>query len=252
MGLFRIMGIGLVFAIFTSCQNRQETLNQRLLVPLYVHPALDRAPWDKLLQEPPPIPTFVIINPNDGPGSRRDLVYDRWIHALRQKGYRILGYITSDWLTKPAQEVRQEMQLYGQFYGWDPFEGFFIDEFSSSSNPDPVSIARDYKREMITHNISKILVVNPGTVIPTEVFQHVDWAVTAEVKKTDLETYWSYIFQSRKLPQECLIIYAVENWNDFFHLRARITRQGVKCFYISHERDNSYRVLSEFWTQLGR
>ncbi|MFJ9560547.1 spherulation-specific family 4 protein [Streptomyces fuscichromogenes] len=96
----------------------------RLLVPLYVHPAVDPAAWRALTRVPSRL-YGVVLNVADGPGATRDPAFAAAAGALRAAGIRVLGYLDTAYGTRPHRTVLQELRHHISWYGTD---GVFLDQ----------------------------------------------------------------------------------------------------------------------------
>ncbi|KOG86152.1 hypothetical protein ADK38_32660, partial [Streptomyces varsoviensis] len=65
---------------------------RRLLVPLYVHPAVAPQAWTALLRTATRL-EGVILNAADGPGTRPDPAFTAAATRLRGAGVPLLGYV---------------------------------------------------------------------------------------------------------------------------------------------------------------
>ena len=82
------------------------------------------------------VPLVAILNPNSGPGAGRNSDYVNAIQALRVSGGRVIGYVSSAYTTRAAEEVRGDIDRYYSFYEID---GIFIDEMTNDSNAEHVA-----------------------------------------------------------------------------------------------------------------
>lgn len=98
-----------------------------LLVPLYVHPAVDPAAW-RALEGAAAGLYGVVLNAADGPGPRPDPVYVLAAQRLRRAGIRLLGYVDTDYAARPAHAVYRDLRRHRAWYGTD---GVFFDRVAS-------------------------------------------------------------------------------------------------------------------------
>lgn len=104
-----------------------------LLVPLYVHPAVDPAAW-RALEDAAPALYGVVLNAADGPGDRPDPVYTLAARRLRRAGVRLLGYVDTDYAGRPAHTVYRDLRRHRAWYGTD---GVFFDRVASDGRQIP-------------------------------------------------------------------------------------------------------------------
>ncbi|MFJ2720758.1 endo alpha-1,4 polygalactosaminidase [Streptomyces sp. NPDC087437] len=89
-----------------------------LLVPLYVHPAEDPGAWHRLIRSA--ARTYaVVLNPASGPGAGPDPAFTAVAEALRAAGARLLGYVDTDYGTRDAAEVADEVRRHREWYAAD-------------------------------------------------------------------------------------------------------------------------------------
>ncbi|MCX4820819.1 spherulation-specific family 4 protein [Streptomyces sp. NBC_01142] len=108
-----------------------------LLVPMYVHPAVDPAAWRALVAAAPRL-YGVVLNIDDGPGTAPDPAFADAARALRAAGVRVLGYTDTDYGRRPARAVALDFERHRDWYATD---GFFLDQVA----PDPAGL-RHYRR----------------------------------------------------------------------------------------------------------
>src|SRR5262249_42620107 len=104
----------------------------RLLVPAYFYPAGESlAQWDRLLESPDPTTVVVIANPDSGPGKVADPNYVRVIDRARQKGFMVIGYVSTRYATRPIADVKEDIDRWVRLY--PGVRGMFFDEQSSAA-----------------------------------------------------------------------------------------------------------------------
>ncbi|MFJ2635369.1 spherulation-specific family 4 protein [Streptomyces sp. NPDC087422] len=104
-----------------------------LLVPLYVHPAVDPAAW-QALEDAAPALYGVVLNAADGPGDRPDPVYTLAARRLREAGAPVLGYVDTDYAARPAHTVYRDLRRHRAWYATD---GVFFDRVASDARRIP-------------------------------------------------------------------------------------------------------------------
>jgi hypothetical protein len=127
----------------------------KLLVPLYVHPAVDPAAWRTLVDHAPLL-YGVVLNAADGPGTAPDAGFAAAAGALRSAGVRVLGYVDTDYGRRPARAVTGDYERHRDWYGTD---GFFLDQVA----PDQAGV-RHYRRltRAARSRGAGTVVLNPG------------------------------------------------------------------------------------------
>lgn len=121
----------------------------RAFIPAYVPPAqlitLSRIPGAG---------SFVILNPQSGPGAAAQPAYREAVEALHAAGWRVLGYVPTGYGSRPAAAVRDDASRYTAWYGVD---GIFLDEVAASAEQLP------YYQALRT-DLHGLLAINPGIV----------------------------------------------------------------------------------------
>ncbi|MEU5126908.1 spherulation-specific family 4 protein [Streptomyces mobaraensis] len=97
---------------------------RRLLVPLYVHPAVDPGAWAALLRAAPAL-RGVVLNAADGPGRRPDPAFRTAAGRLRDAGVPVLGYVDTGYGRRPLRAVLADVRRHRGWYGVD---GVFLDQ----------------------------------------------------------------------------------------------------------------------------
>ena len=98
-----------------------------LLVPMYVHPAVDPDAWRTLVASAPLL-YGVVLNVDDGPGSVPDPAFTDPVRDLRAAGVRVLGYVDTDYGRRPVRAVAQDFERHRDWYATD---GFFLDQVAA-------------------------------------------------------------------------------------------------------------------------
>lgn len=174
----------------------------RAAVPLYVHPVVDSALWERVLR--PGAADLVVVNVDSGPGHAPDPVFAEALHArdhsarddnARHDNARdhsapatLLGYVDTDYGRRDMHDVRAEARLWRDRYG---VTSVFLDQVISGAGPDGrvdvdalvafTDLAHELRRDGVA-----MLAGNPGTVPHPRVLRLLD--VTC-VRETDLETH---------------------------------------------------------------
>jgi hypothetical protein len=104
-----------------------------LLVPLYVHPAVDPAAWHALEGAAHDL-YGVVLNAADGPGARPDPVYEQAAQRLRRAGVRLFGYVDTAYADRPAHTVYRDLRRHRAWYATD---GVFFDRVASGARQVP-------------------------------------------------------------------------------------------------------------------
>ncbi|MFF3323914.1 spherulation-specific family 4 protein [Streptomyces sp. NPDC002889] len=127
----------------------------KLLVPMYVHPAVDPGAWQALVDSAPLL-YGVVLNTDDGPGRAPDPHFAGAAGALRAAGVRVLGYVDTDYGRRSPRAVAQDFERHRDWYGAD---GFFLDQVA----PDQAGV-RHYRRlaRVARARGGRTVALNPG------------------------------------------------------------------------------------------
>jgi len=173
---------------------------------------------------------WVVVNVNDGPGSSVDSTYVSIISRLKQKGFKVLGYIYSSYGGRSLKTIYSEMNRWIRFYNVD---GFFIDEVSTSLQTYRYysSIYSRAKR------LGRYVVLNPGTNIDPRFFNIADKIVVFE---SPLEEYvnFSYLDYSSVAPDRVCTIVLNTPPDKVDYVMRKATANGSRCVYVHDRPDN--------------
>jgi hypothetical protein len=127
----------------------------RLLVPLYVHPAVDPAAWRALIRAAPQL-YGVVLNVADGPGAAPDPPFVAAVAQLREAGVRVLGYVDTAYGDRPAAAVVGDLRRYRRWYDID---GAFLDQAAAQGR-----LLRHYRWLVRAARLcgARTVVLNPG------------------------------------------------------------------------------------------
>lgn len=89
----------------------------RLLVPLYVHPAVDPAAWQAVAAAGPDTVRAVVLNIADGPGAAPEPAFEQAAAELTEAGIPLLGYVDTAYGGRPHGEVVADLLTFRQWYG---------------------------------------------------------------------------------------------------------------------------------------
>ena len=148
-------------AAAVSAGDEPESPQVRLLVPAYFYPAgKGSAEWDKLLAAAGETPIVAIVNPASGPGRRVDPNYSAiFERAAKARQLTRIGYVTTSYAKRPADEVKAEVDRWLEFY--PAIDGIFFDEHASGA--EHVEYQAELYEHVRTARKLKLVVTNPGT-----------------------------------------------------------------------------------------
>lgn len=103
-----------------------------VVVPAYFYPASAGSDWERLDAAVAEVPVTAIMNPFNGPGEGFNSDYERATQSFTSAGGNLIGYVYSQYGSRPLSVVLADIDRYAQWY---PVDGIFVDEFSNSSDP---------------------------------------------------------------------------------------------------------------------
>ncbi|MDT7870111.1 MAG: spherulation-specific family 4 protein [Thermoproteus sp.] len=220
------------------------------IVPLYSYPCCGyEQEWGKLLNLHTDKEVWVVVNVDDGPGSSVDSTYVSVISGLKQRGFKVLGYIYSSYGRRSLETVYSEMDRWIRFYNVD---GFFIDEVSTSLETYSY-YSSIYSR---AKSLGKYVVLNPGTNTDSRFFNIADKIVVFE---SPLEEYvnFSYLDYSSAAPDRVCTIVLNTPPDKVDYVVQKAVANGSRCVYV-HDRadkwqtgDSAYFYLSPYLSWLS-
>lgn len=142
-----------------------------LVVPAYFDPDSTRG-WQQVAATAPAV-RWVIMNPDNGPGSSREARYVRAVARARRSGEHVLGYVLTGYGKRAQARVLADVARYRRWYG---VTDVFFDEA-----PTGGSFLAEYRRYVsAVHARGGTAVLNPGTVPDPRYFAFADAVVTFE------------------------------------------------------------------------
>jgi len=228
--LVALVLVALVTAVFLVAVEATQSVAV-YIVPLYSYPCCGyEQEWEKLLNLTTDKEVWVVVNVNDGPGFSVDSTYASIISRLKQKGFKVLGYIYSSYGRRSLKTIYSEMDRWIRFYNVD---GFFIDEVSTSLKTYSYysSIYSRAKR------LGRYVVLNPGTNIDPRFFNIADKIVVFE---SPLEEYvnFSYLDYSSVAPDRVCTIVLNTPPDKVDYVVQKAVANGSRCVYVHDRPDN--------------
>ena len=135
----------------------------RLLVPAYFYPGGEGlAEWKRLLKAPSPELVVIIANPDSGPGKMADANFVRVIDQAKEKGFTLIGYVSTGYAKRPPEEIREDVDRWVRLY--PSVQGIFFDEQASAADRvEYYAVLHEYARKQRGLHL---VVGNPGTTSP--------------------------------------------------------------------------------------
>lgn len=167
--MFRNLLLLLALAV-TGLGSAQAT---GLIIPVYGNTSTQ---FNAAIAAARKVQTIVVLNPDDGPGSRKDTFIAGYVSKLKAAGAIVVGYISTQYGGVSTGTVQSQMNAYISYYG---VQGYFLDEVSDSSGK------LNYYKTLKAYAAGKgkYIVGNPGTTVPSS------YAATADVMITYEDPY---------------------------------------------------------------
>ncbi|GED84104.1 spherulation-specific family 4 protein [Streptomyces sp. 6-11-2] len=218
-----------------------------LLVPLYVHPAEDPGAWHRLIRSA--ARTYaVVLNPAGGPGAGPDPAFTAVAEALRAAGARLLGYVDTDYGTRDAAEVADEVRRHREWYAAD---GCFLDRVTAA--PDGLPACRKLVRSARRLGAGTV-VLNPG-VHPAPGYARIaDLTVTFEGHWSTYVSAFSRPSWAARQPAErfCHLVYGVPEALVPLAVLTACARGAAVCGPVAGEQPNPWAGLTPALTGTER
>ena len=119
------------------------------------------------------VPVIAILNPDDGPGSRKDNFIAGYVSKLKGAGAKVFGYLSTNYGAVSSSTLQSQMNAYISYYG---AQGFFLDEMSDSTGK--VGYYNNLKKYAASKGCS--IIGNPGTTVPSAYSSTSDLIITYE------------------------------------------------------------------------
>ena len=116
---------------------------------------------------------IAIINPNNGPGSKKVSGISGYVSQLKSVGARPVGYISTSYGSVSSSSVNSQIDRYASWYG---ATGIFLDEVADSTS----KISYYKAIYSYAHGKGLLVVANPGTFVPSGYASVADVLVTYE------------------------------------------------------------------------
>jgi hypothetical protein len=245
------------FVIFFSCNRRSNSNNKILaffllqladnasyIIPLYSYPQGQyQSQWEALYNLQTLKQVFVVVNPNNGPGSSSDPNYLNAITILKLKKFKVIGYVSTSYAVRNIAFVKNDINQWFLLYGLDNVDGIFLDEVSNDN------LNYSYYQNLYNYIKSfgnKEVVLNPGTNVDLNFFRIADKIIVFENSQSSFETFVYNNYLSVDSYKVCTIVYSVPP-NKVSFVISKILQNNSKCYYIL-DKDNvtGYFYLSPY------
>ena len=160
------------------------TSTQSIAIPAYEYPTLT-ALWGAIDAAGSQVP-FVIVNPASGPGVSANSDYTNRIAANNAAGIQSIGYVDTNYQTRPIADVMNDIDLWYSLY--PGIQGIFFDRVSVVDSAALCYSAYAYNYTKINHTDDPVI-QNFGTYTSPAYEPYGDIFVNAEMDHTLYQTW---------------------------------------------------------------
>lgn len=173
------MRAGVALALTTLSLTVVPSGAQSLLIPAYKYPTAwtQDSYWDTIVTAGGLTVPYVVVNPNNGPGSSINPDYVTQVANNAAAGIKNIGYVYLSYQTRPMTDVKQDIDTWHALY--PETAGFFLDEVDASSRASLCYMSQVFNY-IKTKWPRDIVVANPGVHIKDEFAPYADIFVTFE------------------------------------------------------------------------
>jgi hypothetical protein len=152
-------------------------------IPAYFYPSAGSHAWEAVAGMSRG--TVLVVNPASGPGAGIDSNYSAALHRIRLLGFRLYGYVDTDYGARSADPIEADARQYRQWYG---LTRVFLDQTASGA-----PFLRHYGRIAARlHQAGFEVAMNPGQ--PDIDRRYLDLAEHVVTFEGAYETYRSQAF----------------------------------------------------------
>lgn len=218
---------------------------QQLLAPAYFYPTTGQ--WDLMIDAGSGT-GIIVLNPNSGVDVKHEWRYDAPLAAARAKGYRIIGYIQTDYGTRAAADVIAEMDRYREWYG---VTSFFLDE----ADTYPESIPLYTQMTDYAHAMGGFVVLNFGFRPHPGYMEVADILIVFEDNINVFNSYWlpDWI-KDYPANRFANLIYGVSA-DQVDEVIARTKAMNIGYVWITDDHINTgspYNLLPTYWESINQ
>jgi hypothetical protein len=164
--------------------------NQSIAAPLFSKPGTNSY-WDDVRNAGSSSVPFVVASPNNGPGLKADPAYADAIGKNTSANVRTLGYIQTNYQTRPFKEAVSDIDNWYKFY--PQTSGIYIDLLKEGGQDEACYAAALYTHVKNTHP-NDLVILSPGTHVSPAYEPYGDIFVNASM---DYATYRSWKVQHK-------------------------------------------------------
>lgn len=181
-----------------------------ILLPYYEYPSVSQTEFTsdtyKLLEaiRSSNINFYIIVNPNNGPGTSTDQNYQNFIDNIVGANGIPIGYVYTSYGKRSITDIINDVETWTKLY--KGIRGIFFDQITTSITRDQVK----QLSEAVRKNNMDFVILNPGTNISYELFSeildYVDIVVTYENNTlSDLDLNQGIYQKIEKTKKACLL-----------------------------------------------
>ena len=181
--------LALVLVLVAAIVVRREASQpfcQQVAVPAYIDPTIGKATeaeLDELASQAPTV-AFIVLDPDNGPGTAPNEPYRVVIERARRAGIAVYGYVDSAYAKRPVAEGLTDIEHWAEWYD---LRNIFFDQVTSSEQ----SLAYYLPLAGRVHDQGGKVVFNPG-IYPAE-----NYARLADITVTFEGSYADYRKQTQ-------------------------------------------------------
>jgi hypothetical protein len=208
---------------------------QKMVIPAYFNPG---AAWTQAISGGSSV-GIMIMNPNSGPGTRRDASYAAYVNSAKATGVKVLGYVHTSYGARNAGIVRAEVDLYKTWYG---VTDVFFDE--TSGDTGHLGYYQSLANYVHTTPGSTVM-LNPGTV-PDESYMNVGDIVAIFESDYAAYTHWQAPSWVNNYPSSKIynLVYGAPNATAMANALALARNRNAGYAYVTND------VLPNPWDTL--
>lgn len=214
-----------------------------ILIPLYSYPnGQYSSEWDKLINFQTKKEVVVIINPDNGPGNQKDDNFGEKIKILKNKGFKVIGYVYTNYGSRDLNQVYKDIDSWFSFY--PDINGIFLDEVVDKNQTYYSKIA-DYIK---SKNNLLLTVGNPGTEVNLSYLSIFDRLIVFENSYNNFINYnLKYKYSDINPSKVCILIYAVLDTTSFEKAKSKGLSNNIGCQYLTDKNNTDlYFKISSF------
>ncbi|KAF5385360.1 hypothetical protein D9615_001012 [Tricholomella constricta] len=224
------------------------TYSLGVIVPLYSDPGADCFRWSPIsaaITAHTETPFYVIVNPDDGPGSvgaQPDQNYDKCIPSLRPSSNPntvVLGYV--DTTSKSSSNILTEIDTYAAWSSSSRPSGIFFDGTSATSGSQYNSI--------ISHAKDKgfdFIALDPGEAPNSNYYPPADLVVTYESAYSGFRTADLVITSSTPASKQAVVMFEAPLAGSYSSVISQLASLGVAAVYITDLSDQALGVPEQW------